>query len=197
MSNQLAGLAGRQLPPLRRRLATEPVAHHRSLKRMAPSSRHAALVAGVHALARPAEALRQRRLGLTNWRIAWFFFQTSPCQLHTSPQASSLPALVRGSLAACRYAVFVAWTSCPLRKCHPGTAAINPAIVHARRLASRSFFSKSRTQNNQAPAMLLRCIALDNQLAVATGWLHHSSGNIACPPLFFDKSAAQSAVIES
>ena len=65
-------------------------------------------------------------------------------------------------------------TSCPTPEWHPATAAINPAIVHARRLASHSFFSKSRTQDNQAPAMLLRCPPLDHPLTIASGWLLNS-----------------------
>lgn len=79
--------------------------------------------AGIHALAHPARPLRQRRLESTNWRIS-SLSQTPPLPISLSfSPACFVPALVRGSRAACRCAVFAYGHPCPTAKmasCHRG-----------------------------------------------------------------------------
>ena len=63
-----------------------------------------------------------------------------------------------------------------------------------RRLASRSFFSNSRTRINETPAILLRYIAMDSPLNIATGWLNNYFGNIHRPSLTPGRRALKDSV---
>ncbi len=106
--------------------------------------------AGIHALARPARPLRQRRLESIELENL-FFSQTPPLPISPSfpPPASCLRWCgAPWPLATARFSL--TGIHALQRKWLPATAAINQAIFHAR-LALRYPWSLNLVPTNQAP----------------------------------------------